>query len=359
MSAPDAVLELVERFARNREQYLNPAYNETQVRREFIDPLFVALGWDVENTRGYAQAYKDVVHEDAIKVGLDSRAPDYSFRIGGTRKFFVEAKKPAVNLRDDPARPTSCAATPGRPSCRSRVLTDFQEFAVYDCRLRPAHTDKASAARTLYVAYKEYGERWDEIASVFAKEAILQGSFDRYAESTKAKKGTAEVDAAFLAEIELWRDSLARNIALRNPSLTQRELNFAVQATIDRIIFLRICEDRGIEPYGRLRGLSNGQHVYARLREIYYEADHRYNSGLFHFHEREGSRRRARSPHAQPRHRRQGAQGHPQAPLLPREPLRVQRLAGRHPRAGLRAVPRQGDPPHRRRTTPRSRTSPR
>jgi type I restriction-modification system DNA methylase subunit/predicted type IV restriction endonuclease len=283
MTAPDAVLDLVERFARNREQYLNPAYNETQVRREFIDPLFVALGWDVDNTCGYAQAYKDVVHEDAIKIGLDARAPDYSFRIGGQRKFFVEAKKPAVNLKDDPASAYQLRRYAWSAKLPLSLLTDFQELAVYDCRVRPANTDKASVARTLYVPCEQYEERWEEIAGVFSKEAILQGSFDRYAESTKARKGTAEVDKAFLSEIELWRDALARNIAMRNPSLSQRELNYSVQATIDRLIFLRICEDRGIEPYGRLRGLVNGQNVYARLREIYVEADHRYNSGLFHF----------------------------------------------------------------------------
>jgi len=293
MGAPDLVLELVERFARNREQYLNPAYNETQVRREFIDPLFVALGWDVDNTLGYAQQYKDVVHEDAIKVGIDTRAPDYSFRVGGQRKFFVEAKKPAVNLKDDPAPAYQLRRYAWSAKLPLSVLTDFQEFAVYDCRVRPANSDRASAARTLYVPCEQYEERWEEIAGVFGKEAILQGSFDRYAESTKAKKGTAEVDKAFLSEIELWRDALARTIALRNPSLSQRELNYAVQTTIDRIIFLRICEDRGIEPYGRLRGLVNGQNVYARLREIYVEADHRYNSGLFHF---ETERGRADAP---------------------------------------------------------------
>ena len=123
---------------------------------------------------------------------------------------------------------------------------------------------------------------------MFGKEAILQGSFDRYAESTKAKKGTAEVDKAFLGEIELWRDALARSIALRNPSLSQRELNYAMQATIDRLIFLRICEDRGIEPYGRLQGLCNGGATYGRLKALFYEADQRYNSGLFHFEEEKG-----------------------------------------------------------------------
>jgi len=288
MAAPDAVLELLERFARNREQYLNPAYNETQVRREFLDPFFTALGWDVDNTHGYAQAYKDVVHEDAIKVGLDTRAPDYSFRIGGQRKFFVEAKKPSTNLKDDPLPAYQLRRYGWSGKLPLSILTDFQEFAVYDCRVKPAASDKPSTARTLYVSFEQYDERWDEIAGVFGKEAILQGSFDRYAESTKAKKGTAEVDKAFLGEIELWRDALARSIALRNPSLSQRELNYAVQATIDRLIFLRICEDRGIEPYGRLQGLCNGGATYGRLKALFYEADQRYNSGLFHFEEEKG-----------------------------------------------------------------------
>ena len=153
MAAPDAVLELLERFARNREQYLNPAYNETQVRREFIDPFFTALGWDVDNTHGYAQAYKDVVHEDAIKVGLDTRAPDYSFRIGGQRKFFVEAKKPSTNLKDDPLPAYQLRRYGWSGKLPLSILTDFQEFAVYDCRVKPAASDKPSTARTLYVSF--------------------------------------------------------------------------------------------------------------------------------------------------------------------------------------------------------------
>jgi len=72
------------------------------VRREFIDPMFAALGWDVDNRAGYAEAYKDVIHEDAIKVGGATKAPDYCFRVGGTRKFFVEAKKPAVDSAPGP-----------------------------------------------------------------------------------------------------------------------------------------------------------------------------------------------------------------------------------------------------------------
>jgi len=90
--------DLVERFERNIDSYRAGKYNETLVRRDFIDPMFAALGWDIDNTAGYAEAYRDVIHEDAIKVGGATKAPDYCFRVGGTRKFFVEAKKPVVDI---------------------------------------------------------------------------------------------------------------------------------------------------------------------------------------------------------------------------------------------------------------------
>lgn len=233
MTPPDIILALVERFERNRAAYRSGHYNETQVRREFIDPFFEALGWDVANRQGYAEAYKDVVHEETLKVGGGTKAPDYGFRIGGARKFFVEAKKPSVDIKVDvhPAYQLRRYAWSAKLSLS--VLTDFEEFAAYDCRVRPDKDDKASTARVLYVPFDQYAQRWDEIAGVFSRDAILRGSFDKYAEGTASKRGTAEVDRAFLAEIERWRDLLARSIALRNAGLTQRQLNFAVQQTID------------------------------------------------------------------------------------------------------------------------------
>jgi len=283
MTVPPKVLELVGRFNYNLDAYKQGKYNETQVRREFIDPFFKALGWDVDNEQGYAEAYKDVVHEDAIKVGRATKAPDYSFRIGGVRKFFVEAKKPSVDIKEDMHPAYQLRRYGWSAKLPLSILTDFEEFAVYDCRIKPIKTDKASKARIIYLTYTEYPQHWEELANIFSREAILKGSFDKYAESKKAKKGTAEVDVAFLQEIERWRELLARNIALRNPRLSRRELNFAVQRTIDRIIFLRICEDRGVEGYGKLMILQNGTQVYERLLKLFYQADDRYNSGIFHF----------------------------------------------------------------------------
>ena len=283
MAVSKGIVELIERFDYNIDSYRSGSYKEAQLRIEFIDPLFKFLGWDVYNEQGYAEAYKDVIHEDSIKVKGAVKAPDYCFRIGGVRKFFVEAKKPSVSIRDEISPAFQLRRYAWSAKLPLSILTDFEEIAVYDCRIKPVKTDKASVARVLYMDYQHYGDKWDEISSIFSRDAILKGSFDKYVETSKRKHGTAEVDDAFLKEIESWREMLARNIALRNPGLTRRELNYAVQKTIDRIIFLRICEDRGIEDYGELRSLLDGEGVYSRLFRLFERADERYNSGLFHF----------------------------------------------------------------------------
>ncbi len=283
MGLPKEIVDLIERFDRNRETYLSGQYNEALLRQDFLNPFFEALGWDMANKAGYAEAYRDVIHEDALKIGGATKAPDYCFRIGSVKKFFVEAKKPSVNLKDDVSPAFQLRRYAWSAKLPLSILTDFEEFAVYDCRIKPVQTDKASTGRVIYFTYQDYAAKWDEIVSVFSREAVLKGSFDKYAESSKLKKGTATVDDAFLTEIEDWRDMLAKNIALRNADLTTRELNFAVQRTIDRIVFLRICEDRGIEEYGKLQTQLNGTNVYKRLVQLFSQADDRYNSGLFHF----------------------------------------------------------------------------
>jgi hypothetical protein len=281
-TTPSLLTELVDRFRYNIDSYKNGHYNETQVRKEFIDPFFEVMGWDVSNKKGYAEAYKDVIHEDAIKIGGATKAPDYSFRIGGKRIFFLEAKKPSINIKNAIHPAYQLRRYAWTAKLPLSILTDFEEFAVYDCRVQPVKTDQASHSRILYLTYDQYPDRWDELVQLFSPNAILKGAFDKFAQSKK-KKGTAEVDVAFLREMERWRELLAKNIALRNQELTHHSINHAVQLTIDRIIFLRICEDRGIENYGRLMALQTGTNVYKRLFELFRKADKKYNSGLFHF----------------------------------------------------------------------------
>ncbi len=94
--------------------------------------MFQALGWDMDNTQGYAASYKEVIHEDAVKVAGVTKAPDYAFRIGGVRKFFLEAKKPAVNIKEDIHPAYQLRRYAWSAKLPLSILCDFEEFAVYD-----------------------------------------------------------------------------------------------------------------------------------------------------------------------------------------------------------------------------------
>ena len=279
------VEELINRFRNNKEQYTNNNYNETQTRRDFIDPFFEAFGWDISNKAGKSQTYRDVVHEDSVKVGKETKSPDYAFRIGGNRIFFVEAKRPFFELKDNCSFSFQLRRYGWSSKLGISLLTSFKELAIYDCSIKPNQKDKASQSRIEYIYYEDYLKRFDFLYEILNKDRIEQGSLEKYTKDTSNKKGTESVDIDFLNSLDSLRTKLATNITKNNNNLSVRDLNYAVQQIIDRIIFLRVAEDRGIENYGDLMGAcSNKDEIfYDNLIKIFNKADYKYNSGLFDF----------------------------------------------------------------------------
>ncbi len=273
---------LIDLFLNNIDAYKSGKYNEANTRTNFIDPFFELLGWDMRNKQGYAEMYRDVIVEDSIKIEGKPKAPDYSFRVGGQRKFFVEAKKPSVYIKEDIGPAYQVRRYAYTAKLPLSILTDFEEFAVYDTRIKPRPKDSASVGRIFYCTYKEYRENFDFIYNTFSKEAILKGSFDKYIQDNK-RRGTSEVDKEFLKLIETWRINLAKNIAINNKKLDIYHLNRSVQKIIDRIIFLRITEDRNIEKYGKLIEIAKQKGIYKSFNDYIKIADKKYNSGLFDY----------------------------------------------------------------------------
>ncbi len=283
--AKKGICELIQLFKDNVEQYKLSTYKEAQVRKEFIDKFLKFLGWDVDNSGGNSEQYKDVINEDAIKIEGKTKAPDYSVRIGGQRVFFVEAKKPSVNLKDSQKSAYQLRRYAWNLNIPVSILTDFEEFIIYDCRVKPYEDDSPNVARIKVISYKDYLTQFDEIWDIFSKDAVLKGSFEKYIQSKKGMKGTTEVNNEFLKEIEKWRDNLAKNIALRNQNkkLTIPELNYSIQKIIDRILFLIIAEYKNIEQYGRLGEVAKKDNVYKNLMPYFKDSDDKYNSGIFDF----------------------------------------------------------------------------
>lgn len=285
-AAREKIAGLVDRFQEHVGEYKRIIYNEHQTRVDYIDPFFKALGWDMDNEQGLAEAYREVIHEDRIRVGRSTQAPDYCFTVYGQRKFFVDAKKPSVDVKSDISPAYQVRRYGWSAKLPIAVVTDFEEFSVFECTTKPKPAEKASVSRIAYFTYDQYLKEFDYFWEIFSKEGVLKGRFDKYAGGDGIKKrGTAAVDEEFLKSIEEWRIYIATTIALRNKTLNEDEINYAVQKIIDRIIFLRICEDRGVEPYGELKRAADRGEVYQNLCYLFRTADQKYNSGLFDFKE--------------------------------------------------------------------------
>ena len=293
MEAPKEIVDLVKRFEDYQHIYKSKTYNETELRNHFVNPFFEALGWDVQGKK-CAPDRQEVKVEGLFKLDDKSEKPDYSFLLFDNfmgsmkRKFFVEVKRPSVNIESGIYPALQIRGYAWSANLPVSILTDFEEFSVYYGLSQPFKDDKPTKSRLLYLRYDQYAEKWPEIAALFSRDAVLNGSLDKYVRSLPQKRGDKRVDAALLEDISEWREMLAKNIALHNPELDTMSLNYSVQAIIDRIMFLRICEDRGIEQYMRLKDLLNGERVYPRLCELFRRADERYNSGIFHFKKEPG-----------------------------------------------------------------------
>ncbi len=195
----------------------------------------------------------------------------------------MEAKKPSVVIKDEIEPAYQVRRYGWSAKLSISIITDFEEFAIYDCTKKPNPTDKASVARIKYINFKDYLKEFDFLWETFSKDRVLKGSFDKFVAGNASKKGTTTVDKEFLQSLDKWRTLFAEAIAKQNKTLDEDEINFAVQQTIDRIIFLRIAEDRSIEPYGNLKLTVKQGDYYKNLFEQFLRADDKYNSGLFDF----------------------------------------------------------------------------
>lgn len=288
MGVPEPIKQLVQRFKNNQSTYLSAGYVEASLRQDFLDPFFRALGWDVGNVAGLPEYLREVVIERRVDISGSKKAPDYAFRIGGVTKFLVEAKKPSVAIATDPSPAHQIRTYGWNSKVAYSILSDFQEFGLYDTRVRPEAGDSADIARLNYLTYDAYVDEWDWIAERFSRESVASGVLDRIASDQRVSYRTVPVDDAILYAIESWRQALASEIHKNHPSISAFELGMSVQLLVDRILFLRICEDRGIEPEGNLQDISNRKNVYAALQDAFDRADERYNSGLFYLRPERG-----------------------------------------------------------------------
>ncbi len=276
---------LILRFESDRTHYLSKNYSEAQARVDFITPFFKALGWDVENEEGLPHHAREVIVERG-EQDTPGR-PDYSFRIGGQTKFFVEAKAPSETLSDPRHTFQAKSYVWSTKTVFFAVLTDFDEFRFFDASIQP-DMRRPDEGLLLNLKYTDY------IASLkklweFSKERVSAGSLEAMLpRDRRTQRLRIPPDTAFLDEMTGWREELAKNVYKNNPDLTARQLNEIVQRLLDRIVFIRILEDRRViekmqlweaVEYWRARG--GKFEIFDWLRPLFEKINEDFNGEIF------------------------------------------------------------------------------
>lgn len=281
MSNHTAVINsLVSRFKAEELNFCasSSKYSESEARSEFIDPLFSTLGWDMNNSDGISNSMKDIVREESQPTETSAKRPDYTFRIAAQRKFFVEAKKPAVDIRtnkESAFQVRSYGWTAGLPIS---ILTNFRSIRVYDTSIAPQISDDANVALLLNIDYSDLQVKFSQLNDLFGREAVANGSIEtNYGSGVSAG---LPINHVFLERFNDWRIRIARDLYSRYPSVGVNDLNDIAQKVINRFIFIRMCEDRGIEGQDRLKEVISKKNL-VELRKLFCDLDQRYNTGLF------------------------------------------------------------------------------
>lgn len=277
--------EKVNDFEKNKEVYLSKNFDETETRTHFINPLFETLGWNFNQT-SLPYSLWDVHQEYSQKnKKRKTKKPDYAFRLEKKLKFFVEAKAPNVDLTSkEPVFQAKSYAFSTNGKAPIVILTDFQEFRVFNALERPIFENPLQGLLKQFdFTYESYLDNWDLLYTYFSKEAVQGGSLLEL--KGKVTKNTKTLDKEFLNLLMGWRKNLAMRIAKDNTHLSESELNEVVQRILDRLIFLRNLEDREIEENVYLLDMAKSKNeMYPKLLPLFARLNTDYNGLLFHPH---------------------------------------------------------------------------
>ena len=295
----DRIQVLVKDFQANENYYLSPGYQEQEVRADFINKFFIALGWDVNHDIQKNPFAQEVKVERNVNVHGAQKRADYAFYIDPNfrdPRFYAEAKKPLSDIATpdnyfQTIRYGWCSQTP------LAALTDFVQFHVLDCRYKPDIETALQRAVKKY-HYSDFADRekFAEVFYLFSRGPVGEGSLEKFSADLPKARGKAvqrglfkggyqKMDETFLVQLDDYRETLARVFKNNNPDLDGATLTELTQRTLDRLVFLRFLEDKLIEPEERVAKFGEGGSPWKDFIGVSRRLDGIYNGIVFKKHD--------------------------------------------------------------------------
>lgn len=272
---------LVNVFSENLPYYKNQKnnFNEQMTRQQYIDGFLRLLGWDISNPDGLSFKEREVVAEEYSTVNSKDR-PDYTIRMNGMSKFYVEAKKVSVDISLEEAPALQARRYGWNAGHDISLLTNFEYLAIYLTYEMPRESDVASKYRYKLYHYSEYEEKFEEIYSLLSRESLFNGTFNKWIESVRPEDATKmSLDKVFLDQLNGWRVLIANDLLSSGCNINSYgNVNECIQTFLNQLVFLRFAEDNRFENHNSLKNEILSHRSY---KDYFKTLDKKYNSELF------------------------------------------------------------------------------
>jgi len=270
--AKQEVDKIVKRF-QSFSKYELDSMPEEDIKFQFIEPLFEALGWKRE----------DISKETRI---LKGRA-DYLMKIENQYKLVVEAKKTSVNLSEEEGKQAVSYAY--HKNIKFAVLTNFKKIRIYHALSNIKQIDKNLLKDNkgyLWINCEDFVEQFDRLW-LLSRESFEKEEINKLLQNVN-KRLIKPIDESILADLLQYREWLSKDLKNKREYLSKEQIDEIVQILIDRLIFMRSVEDRGLEAKDFLLKIVNDVqkgfsdlNLWAILKDQFERFDKTYNSKLF------------------------------------------------------------------------------
>lgn len=210
---------LVEQFGKHLAAYKGANYDEANVRKDFLDPFFRALGWDMDNRAGLIPKDREVEIESRTVIGGRNKRADYLFRADGRERFVCKAKKPAEEL--DARYAFQAKRYAWNKDLPLALLTDFEELKIYVVGGRP-HRDETEAGQWKSWHFRQFPLVARELWDLLARETVAGGKL--LALMPKLRAATSDSEKATLQNAVTATDRQIDALVYELYGLTEEEI---------------------------------------------------------------------------------------------------------------------------------------
>ena len=276
MTRKEQLQDLVEKYqeATNKGQLLNAS---EATMRAWIDDLLTVFGWDVRNTNQVLTEHSLSKEEkNKLKeIGSNNTRPDYTLVNGNIMLAFVDAKGLKVNIENNKEVAFQIRSYGWSIGAPFSIVTNFKELAIYDCSPTPDVNDSAHHAIIRYLTYNQFVDNFDFLDSVLYRANVISNNI-----KFVAPKGNT-LDERFAKMLGEVRKNLAKSIYANNHISNISTLGFYVQTIINRILFIRVCESRGLEKDGTLKKFTESDFWTEFKNSSYIDFYNHYDGPMF------------------------------------------------------------------------------